>query len=169
MTEAPATIEFKTLDQLTAREAYELFKLRVDVFVAEQSTPFAELDETDAEADTYHILARAVAPSGGAGPAGRGTLPATGELIGCGRVFPTPQGPRFGRFVVAPAARGTGAGPALLTEAIEFSRRWPGDLLIDAQAGLTGYYQRFGFVPEGEEFLDTGVPHVAMRLQRERR
>lgn len=48
MTEAPATIEFKTLDQLTAREAYELFKLRVDVFVAEQSTPFAELDETDA-------------------------------------------------------------------------------------------------------------------------
>lgn len=122
MTQSPATIEFKTLDQLTAREAHELFKLRVDVFVAEQATPFAELDETDAAADTFHVLARAA-----------------------------------------------GVGPALLAEAIEFSRRWPGDLLIDAQSGLTGYYERFGFVPEGEEFLDTGMPHVAMRLGRERR
>lgn len=117
MTQSPATIEFKTLDQLTAREAHELFKLRVDVFVAEQATPFAELDETDAAADTFHVLARAAAPAGE-------TPAPTGGLIGCGRVFPTPQGPRFGRF---------------------------------------------GFVPEGEEFLDTGMPHVAMRLGRERR
>ena len=36
----------------------------------------------------------------------------------------------------------------------------------EAQAGLVGYYSQFGFVAEGEEFLDTGVPHRAMRLTR---
>lgn len=144
-------LEFKQLDEMSAREAFELFKLRVDAFVVEQQCPFAELDDVDGGADTFHILARDGA----------------GRLAGCARVFPTVEGPRFGRFVVAPFARGTGLGPDILRAGQEFTRRWPGDLVVEAQAGLVGYYNRFGFREEGEEFLDAGVPHVVMRERRE--
>ncbi|MEH0146412.1 GNAT family N-acetyltransferase [Corynebacterium sp. Q4381] len=154
MTHPEFNTEFKTLDDMTAREAYELFKLRVDVFVAEQDCPFNELDEVDAASDTFHILAR----------------DASGRLAGCARVFPEVRDgvphARFGRFVVAPYARGTGVGPEIVRAGLEFTRRWPGDLVIEAQTGLVGYYNRFGLVEEGEEFLDGSIPHVLMRKRR---
>ncbi|AQQ14615.1 putative N-acetyltransferase YjcF [Corynebacterium glaucum] len=150
-------LEFKRLDEMTSREAYDLFKLRVDVFVAEQQCPFAEIDETDAAPDTSHILA----------------YDADGRLAGCARVFPTADtemtetpGSRFGRFIVAPFARGTGLGPRIVEAGIKFTERWPGDLVIEAQAGLVPYYNQFGFVEEGDEFLDTGIPHRVMRIRR---
>ncbi|MCP1387919.1 GNAT family N-acetyltransferase [Corynebacterium sp. TA-R-1] len=145
-----ATIDFRTLDTLSGREAYQLFRLRVDVFVAEQSCPFAELDDVDAAEDTFHVLA----------------WDEEGRLAGCARVFPDEEGSRFGRFVVAPSARGSGLGPEIVRACIEYTRRWPGDLVLDAQAGLVGYYSQFGFAAEGEEFLDTGIPHRRMRLRR---
>ncbi|WP_246816431.1 GNAT family N-acetyltransferase [Corynebacterium sp. HMSC30G07] len=73
---------------------------------------------------------------------------------------------RFGRFVVAPFARGTGIGPEIVRKALAFTTRWPGDVVIEAQSGLVGYYNRFGFNEEGEEFLDGTIPHIAMRLER---
>ncbi len=143
-------IEFRTLEELTGPEAYALFRLRVDVFVAEQNCPYNELDDIDADPETRHVLAWGE----------------DGGLLACGRVFPTPDGPHFGRYVVTPAARGTGLGRELLEQAIGYTTRWEGDLVIEAQSGLVGYYNRFGFVEEGEEFLDTGVPHRRMRIRR---
>lgn len=101
-------ITFKSLVEMTPFEVHQLYKLRVDVFVAEQHCPYNEIDGRDADPDTRHILAFD-----------------REALVGCARVFPT-----------------------------------------EAQAGLVGYYSQFGFVAEGEEFLDTGVPHRAMRLTR---
>lgn len=66
-------IDFFTLDQLSGPQAYELFRLRVDVFVAEQDCPYNELDDTDAHPETRHVLARGD----------------DGRLLGCARVFPT--------------------------------------------------------------------------------
>lgn len=150
-------LEFKPLGEMTSRETYDLFKLRVDVFVAEQQCPFTEIDKTDAASETFHVLA----------------YDTRGRLTGCARVFPAPDldgsgfsGSHFGRFVVAPFARGTGLGPRIVEAGIEFTTRWPGDLVIKAQAGLVPYYDQFGFVEEGEEFLDTGMPHRVMRIRR---
>ena len=143
-------IVLKSLDEMTPREVHTLYKLRVDVFVAEQDCPYNEIDAQDADPSTTHLLA----------------LTAAGELAGCARVFPTETGSRFGRFVVAPAHRGTGLGPEIVRTGIEYTTRWPGDLIIEAQAGLVDYYSRFGLVAEGDEFLDTGIPHRRMRLAR---
>ncbi|WP_255365866.1 GNAT family N-acetyltransferase [Corynebacterium sp. NML130628] len=87
-------------------------------------------------------------------------------MEGCARVFPTEEGSRFGRFVVAPSARGTGLGQRIAQTGIQLTERWPGDLIVEAQSGLVSYYEQFGLVAEGEEFLDTGVPHRVMRLRR---
>lgn len=142
-------IQVAPLSELTSLEAFELFKLRVDVFVAEQHSPYRELDERDAHPDTLHLLAW------------NGT-----DLEGCARVFPTEEGSQFGRFIVAPGARGTGLGPRIAQTGIQLTERWPGDLIVEAQSGLVPYYEQFGLVAEGEEFLDTGVPHRVMRLRR---
>lgn len=142
-------IQVAPLSELTSLEAFELFKLRVDVFVAEQRCPYRELDEQDTHPDTLHLLAW------------NGAV-----LEGCARVFPTATGSQFGRFVVAPAARGTGLGAQIARTGIELTERWPGDLIVEAQSGLVPYYEQFGLVAEGEEFLDTGVPHRVMRLRR---
>lgn len=145
-------VEISPLAELSALQAHAPFKLRVDVFVVEQQCPYAEIDDVDASAQTRHLLAW--------DDDGR-------TLLGCARVFPTETGSRFGRFVVAPNARGTGLGHDIVRAGIRYTQRYPGDLVIEAQAGLTGYYASFGFVAEGEEFLDAEIPHIMMRLRRD--
>ncbi|WP_175935447.1 GNAT family N-acetyltransferase [Corynebacterium sp. Marseille-P4321] len=142
-------IEFKSLAELTPVEIHQLFKLRVDVFVVEQQCPYNEIDEQDADPSTRHILAWE-----------------GGRLAGCARVFPTPEGSRFGRFVVNPEFRGAGLGPDIVRAGIAYTERFPGDLVIEAQSGLVGYYSQFGLVAEGEEFDDAGIMHRRMRLRR---
>lgn len=142
-------ISLKSLHEMTPMQVHQLYKLRVDVFVAEQNCPFKEIDDQDANPETRHILAF------------------DGEtLAGCARVFPTESGSRFGRFVVHPDFRGSGLGPQIVRTGIEYTERFNGDLIVEAQSGLVGYYEQFGLVAEGDEFLDTGVPHRKMRLAR---
>jgi ElaA protein len=38
-----------------------------------------------------------------------------------------------------------------------------GEIVLDAQTYAQGLYARFGFVAEGAEFLEDGIPHVTMR------
>ena len=142
-------ISLKSLHEMTPFEVHQLYKLRVDVFVAEQNCPFNEIDDQDAHPDTRHILVF------------------DGDtLAGCARVFPTDDGSRFGRFVVHPDFRGSGLGPEIVRTGVAYTERFDGDLIVEAQSGLVGYYEQFGLVAEGEEFLDTGVPHRKMRLAR---
>ena len=142
-------ISLKSLHEMTPMQVHQLYKLRVDVFVAEQNCPFKEIDDQDANPETRHILAF------------------DGEtLAGCARVFPTESGSRFGRFVVHPDFRGSGLGPQIVRTGIEYTERFNGDLIVETQSGLVGYYEQFGLVAEGDEFLDTGVPHRKMRLAR---
>ena len=142
-------ISLKSLHEMTPKQVHQLYKLRVDVFVAEQNCPFNEIDDQDASPDTRHILAF------------------DGEtLAGCARVFPTEGGSRFGRFVVHPDFRGSGLGPQIVRSGIEYTERFDGDLIVEAQSGLVGYYEQFGLVAEGDEFLNTGIPHRKMRLAR---
>lgn len=141
---------FRSLDEMTPQQVHQLYKLRVDVFVAEQNCPFNEIDDQDADPETKHIL----------------VLLDDDTLAGCARVFPTETGSRFGRFVVHPDHRGSGLGPQIVRAGIEYTEQFAGDLIVEAQSGLVGYYEQFGLVAEGEEFLDTGVPHRRMRLRR---
>ena len=46
----------KHFSELTARELYEIYKLRVSVFVVEQKCYYQEVD--DADKDSYHVWLR---------------------------------------------------------------------------------------------------------------
>ena len=96
----------RALLAMPAQQLHPLYKLRVDVFVAEQNCPYNEIDDQDANPDTRHVLAIDDAPS------------AT-TVVGCARVFPTDTGSRFGRFVVRPDYRGTGLGHEIVRAGIQ--------------------------------------------------
>ncbi|WP_049622866.1 GNAT family N-acetyltransferase [Frateuria defendens] len=124
------------------REA--LRAVRLEVFVHEQQVPEAlEWDELDAEA--IHVLARDEA----------------GQPVGCGRLTTERK---IGRMAVRRPWRGSGAGAALLRELVAQARAlgWP-EVALDAQVQAIGFYEREGFVAEGEVFDDAGIPHRRMR------
>ena len=132
-----------SFDDLDARTAYDLWRLRQQVFVVEQASPYPDLDGRDLEATTVHLL-----------------LLEDDALVGCARLLDDGDAMRVGRVVVAPPARGRGLATLLVDEAM----RLVGDRVarLDAQTGLTGFYASYGFVVTGPEFDEDGVLHVPM-------
>jgi ElaA protein len=131
-------------DDLDARTAYELWRLRQQVFVVEQQSPYPDLDGRDLEPTTRHLL-----------------LLEDEALVGCLRLLDDGDALRIGRVVVAPEARGRGLAGLLVDEAM----RLVGDRTarLDAQTGLTGFYASYGFEVTGPEFDEDGVLHVPMQ------
>jgi ElaA protein len=129
---------------LDTRTLYDLLRLRVDVFVVEQKCAYPELDGRDTEPDTRHVwLSRAGTP------------------VAYLRILSDPDGvARIGRVVVAAAARGTGAASGLMAAALDEIGDRPS--VLHAQAYLVRFYERYGYVATGPEFLDDGIPHVPM-------
>ena len=132
-----------SIDELAPRTLYEILRLRVDVFVVEQDCPYPELDGRDAEPSTLPLWIQ----DGEA-------VAATARLLDDGHER------RIGRVATHPDHRGAGHAAALITAACERSE---GPWVLDAQAHLAEWYGRFGFVAEGDEFLEDGIPHVTMR------
>lgn len=122
-------------------------RLRRVVFIDEQGV--SEADEVDGlDDEAIHLLA-----CDGDVPAG------TARLLLKGSVG------KIGRVCVLPQARGTGLGAALILRTLEVLRDQPGvrEAYLGSQSHATGFYEKLGFVVEGEEFLDAGIPHRHMR------
>lgn len=131
-------------DDLDTRTLYELLRLRVDVFVVEQKCAYPELDGRDTEPATRHVW-----------------LSRDGAPVAYLRILAEPGGvARIGRVVVAPDARGGGAAGRLMDAALDEIGDRPS--VLDAQAYLVRFYERYGFVATGPEFLEDGIPHVPM-------
>lgn len=118
-------------------------RIRREVFIEEQAVPEAE--EWDAfDAPATHFLLRS----------------RDGVALGTARL--TPDG-RIGRVAVAAHARGQGLGEALVKAAVELAQdRSLEHVVLDSQTYALGFYERMGFVAEGPEFLDAGIPHRRM-------
>lgn len=118
--------------------------LREEVFVAEQGVPL-ELEWDEMDALCLHAVAYDEA----------------GNPIGTGRLLPDGH---IGRMAVRKSARGAGVGAAILKTLMRHAKQ-RGDLAValNAQTHAAPFYHRFGFVSEGEEFMDAGIPHIVMR------
>ena len=132
-------------DDLAPRTAYDVWRLRQQVFVVEQDCPYPDLDGRDLEEGTRHVV----------------LLDEGDQVVGTLRVLDDGDWARIGRVVVAPAARGRGLAALLMDEAMALC----GDreVRLDAQTGLTGFYAGYGFEVTGPEFDEDGVMHVPMR------
>jgi ElaA protein len=138
-----------SFDQLDAPTAYAVWRLRQDVFVVEQDCPYPDLDGRDPEPGTRHLL-----------------LEEGDDLVGYARVLDDGETWRVGRVVLARSARGRGLADVVMRAALAAC---PGrDVVLDAQAPLAGWYGALGFVADGPEFWEDGIPHVPMRLHADR-
>lgn len=142
--------QWATLDALSAREWHEVGMLRQAVFIVEQRCAFPDLDELDL--NSLHLLGRN----------GAGELWAYLRLVPPGGKYDTPS---IGRVVTASAARGSGAGRALMLEGMaEHQRRYPGQPnTIGGQAYLNAFYESLGFETISEVYLEDDIEHYHMR------
>jgi len=117
--------------------------IRGIVFIVEQNVPKEE--EWDGRDDaSWHWLA----------------TDAEGEPIGTARLLPDGQ---IGRMAVLADYRGYGVGAALLDEACEKARRLGFErVFLNAQTHALEFYEAAGFVAEGDEFDEAGIPHRRM-------
>ena len=143
-----SAVPFAALDPLTA---YSLWKLRQDVFVVEQEAPYADLDGRDLAPETRHVVLEGD----------------DGVVLGCARVLDEPLAQpvwRIGRVALHPTVRGQGWADRIMQAALQVCP--DRDVVLDAQAPLSGWYATFGFEVSGREFLEDGIPHLPMRLTR---
>ncbi len=65
------------------------------------------------------------------------------------------QNHSIGRVAVLKSHRGLGVGKVLMQAVIAY---------LSSQVHAQAFYQALGFMQEGEEYLDCGIPHIHMRL-----
>jgi ElaA protein len=139
-----SSVRVAAFSELDAATAYRIWKLRVEVFVVEQSCPYPELDGRDDEIGTRHLWI-----ADGGGP------------IAYLRILDDGDEARIGRVCVSASHRGGGLAADLMEAALtEIGAR---SSVLDAQAHVAGWYERFGYLASGAEFVEDGIPHVAMR------
>ncbi|NQX89670.1 MAG: GNAT family N-acetyltransferase [Halioglobus sp.] len=128
---------------------YAALRLRQEVFIVEQNCVYLDLDGRDQQA--IHMFA-----------ANSGQVMAYQRCLPPGTGCPDSQ---LGRIVVHPKARGQDLGRKLVTRGIGHnSTLWQNsDIRISAQAHLQRFYTSLGFVAEGEEYPEDGIPHRQMR------
>ena len=145
----------KSFSTLSLDQLYDLLKLRVDIFVVEQTCFYPDLDsdkdKLDRHPQTLHLLGYQ-----------------NEQLVAYLRILPKgqsyPDNISIGRVVTPPKARGGGLGNELMSEALLLCQQhFPQEnIKISAQQHLKHYYEKHGFAQVSEMYLEDGIPHIAM-------
>ncbi len=138
----------KAFKDLSNEELYEIFRLRLEVFVVEQNCPYQDADRKDLK--SLHVQGIV-----------KDDLVAYARIVLPGVSYKEVS---IGRVITSPQARRTGAGKELMIKTMEYIRKEFGSvpIRIGAQLYLQKFYEGFGFVRQGEEYLEDGIPHIIM-------
>lgn len=139
----------KHFSELSAEELFEIYKLRVSVFVVEQKCPYQEVDDADRVA--YHLWLK-----------DNDGMQAYARVLPSGVTFPTVS---IGRVIAV--KRHCGLGSRIVTAAIQTAETKfnAEEITIEAQVYARSLYEKLGFKQTSEEFLEDGIPHIQMRRQ----
>ncbi len=141
-------ITVKKFKELSTDELYAILQLRSEVFVVEQDCVYQDIDGKDQKA--LHVV-----------------VEKEGVLVGYTRVFDAGDyfdKPSIGRVVVAKDQRQYGYGYDVMKASIAAVKEVYNEttIIISAQKYLLKFYNNLGFVAEGEEYLEDGIPHFKM-------
>ena len=138
---AKPAFTLREVDWTVDRDA--LRAVRWKVFVEEQRVP------EDEEWDDYDPVSRHVIAAA-----------ADGAPVGTGRLLPDGH---VGRMAVLKEWRGRGVGGAVLGHLLKLAHETRHAVVrLHAQTHALGFYEKHGFVAEGEEFMEAGIPHLRM-------
>ena len=134
---------------MNARELFEIYKVRVAVFVVEQKCAYQEVDDMDREA--YHFW---LEDDDG--------IEAYLRLMPAGVARAEVS---LGRVIAV--KRRCGLGSKIVAEGIRFAKEKleASEIVIEAQTYVRKMYESLGFRAESEEFLEDGIPNIRMRLK----
>ena len=122
-----------------------VFALRHEVFVIGQDVP-EELERDELDAVSDHAVAIV-----------------DGTVVGTGRLLPDGT---VGRMAVSDGVRGQGIGAAVLAVLEDRAReRGLPAVELHAQVHALGFYERYGYVPFTEVYLEAGIEHRSMRKE----
>lgn len=143
---------YKPFNELTTIELYAILQLRSEVFVVEQNCVYQDIDGKDTK--STHLMAWH-----------NDKLVAYTRLVPPGVSFTEAS---IGRVITSPFYRGLGIGITLLEKSIAhiLVTYDTNKIRIGAQLYLKKFYEGFGFVAEGDEFLEDGIPHIEMLLEK---
>ncbi|MGB5435499.1 MAG: GNAT family N-acetyltransferase, partial [Maribacter sp.] len=141
-------VTIKEFKALTLEELYGILQLRSEVFVVEQDCVYQDLDGNDQKA--LHVIGFK-----------------NDKIIAYTRIFKPGdyfEEASIGRVVVSPSTRKEGCGVEIMKASIQAVKEKYNEttMRISAQKYLLKFYNALGFVQDGEEYLEDGIPHVAM-------
>ena len=132
----------------TAEDRDAAYALRREVFEVEQNVP-RPLDRDALDFNADHVVA----------------FDGSGRCVGTGRAVRVDSRTcQIGRMAVAKELRKHGVGAAIL-DALERMAALRGlrEMTVHSQLPAESFYRNRGYVTDGPEFLEEGVPHVLMR------
>jgi ElaA protein len=146
-------IFIKTFQELNTEELYTILQLRSEVFVVEQDCVYQDIDGKDSKA--LHVI---------------GTI--NKIIVAYTRCFK--PGDYFdeasiGRVVVQEGHRGIGLAHQIMKRSVQviIDRFDTNTIKVSAQTYLKDFYEGHGFFQEGREYLEDGIPHIKMILNRD--
>lgn len=140
--------QVKKFSELKLEELYRILQLRSEVFVVEQDCVYQDLDGKDEKA--LHVLGFK-----------------NDKIIAYTRIFKPGlyfDEASIGRVVVAKNERDYKYGHDIMKASIEAVKDYfnTSEIKISAQCYLNTFYTNLGFKKVGEEYLEDGIPHIAM-------
>jgi len=138
---------------LTNDQLYDIMRVRQEVFVVEQTCYYLDADGRDQQ--SWHLM---------------GYI--DNKLHAYARLVPVKVSydhcASIGRVLISKEQRSTSLGKLLMRESIRRVKEyWPeASIKISAQSYLEGFYQKFGFINTGDFYLEDGIPHQSMILER---
>ena len=134
----------KTFEQLTTKELFNIYKLRVDTFVVEQQCPYHEIDDIDLE--SHHIY-----------------LQQGKDILAYCRLYKQNDACHIGRVIASP--RHKGYGTLIMKTAIKFASNILNaqSINIEAQTYAQQFYEKLRFVTTSEPFDEDGIQHIKMK------
>ncbi|MCX7548775.1 GNAT family N-acetyltransferase [Xanthomarina sp. F1114] len=141
-------ITTKTFEELSKEEVYQMLQLRAEVFVVEQECAYQDVDGKDDKA--LHVLGYK-----------------DHNLVAYTRIFKPGfyfKEASIGRVVVAKNERENKYGYDIMEASIAAIKDIFNEntIKISAQCYLKSFYNNLGFIETGEEYLEDGIPHMAM-------
>jgi predicted GNAT family N-acyltransferase len=129
--------------------ANQAFAIRRKVFVEEEGVdPNLEYDH---EEEAHHYL-----------------LLLGGKALATARWRETEKGIKLERFAVLPGFRNRGLGGIILREVINDVVPLGKVIYLHSQLRAVPFYERNGFVKEGEIFYEAGMGHFLMKMKNEK-
>jgi len=124
----------------------ELTSVRRAVFIEEQNVPESiELDGRDT--DHIHVLASDT----------KGRPVGTARMDNKGKI---------GRMAVLQNYRRQGIGRKMIQVLMDYGRKNAiTDFHVSSQVTAVGFYEKMGFEPFGQEFLEAAIMHINMKLK----